>query len=185
VETLTGFKWISRVGGLAYGYEEALGYLVNPATVRDKDGISAAVDFLSLAAELHERGETIASHQAAFDERFGAYASSQISIRVTDLTEIAATMDRLRREPIRELAGRTVARIDDFSDGFGPFLPSNILRLWVGDSARVILRPSGTEPKLKVYIDTWSRNGSAAERRSEAQSAVEALDAALRAVIAV
>jgi phosphomannomutase len=182
-ETLTGFKWISRVGGLAYGYEEALGYLVDPHKVRDKDGISAAVDFLSLTAELHAQGTSLADHQSAFDERFGAYASAQISIRVTDLAAIGATMDRLRADPPAELGAHTVQRIDDFVEGFGAFAASNILRLWVGDTARVIVRPSGTEPKLKVYIDAWSRSGTAAERRAAAEQQVSDLDQAMRALV--
>ena len=183
-ETLTGFKWISRVGGLAYGYEEALGYLVDPAKVRDKDGISAAVDFLSLVAELQAQGTTLAEHQAAFDERFGAYASAQISIRVTDLAAIGATMDRLRANPPATVGDQRVDSVDDFINGFGSFGASNILRLWVGGTARVIVRPSGTEPKLKVYIDAWSRTGSAAERRASAEAQVAALDAAMRELVA-
>ncbi len=183
VETLTGFKWISRVGGLAYGYEEALGYLVDPTKVRDKDGISAAVDFLSLAAELKAAGTSFAEHQAAFDDKFGAYASAQISIRVTDLAAIGATMDRLRADPPSSLGEDAVASIDDFIDGFASFPASNILRLWIGTTARVIVRPSGTEPKLKVYIDAWSRSGSAAERRAAAEAQVAALDAAMRTLV--
>jgi phosphomannomutase len=183
VETLTGFKWISRVGGLAYGYEEALGYLVDPNKVRDKDGISAAVDFLSLAAELAAAGTSFAQHQAAFDDKFGAYASAQISIRVTDLAAIAATMDQLRLQPPARLGEHRVESIDDFSEGFGSFPASNILRLWVGTTARVIVRPSGTEPKLKVYIDAWSRNGTAAERRAEAEAQVASLETAMRALV--
>src|SRR5690606_32947104 len=96
VDTLTGFKWISRAGGLAYGYEEALGYLVDPDKVRDKDGISAALDFLSLAAELAAAGRTVDDHLRDFADTFGAYASSQISIRVTDLGEISRIMTSLR-----------------------------------------------------------------------------------------
>lgn len=183
-ETLTGFKWISRVGGLAYGYEEALGYLVDPDKVRDKDGISAAVDFLALVAELAATGKSFAEHQAEFDQFFGAYASGQISVRVDDLSTIAATMQRLRLGPPSSLGGQPVQSIDDFIDGFGHFASTDLLRFWVGDSARVIVRPSGTEPKLKVYIDAWSRNGSATERRAEAQAQVDRLDADLRALVA-
>ena len=184
VETLTGFKWISRVGGLAYGYEEALGYLVDPGKVRDKDGISAAVDFLSLAAELRADGSDFAAHQVAFDEKFGAYASAQISIRVSDLSAIAATMQRLRANPLSAIGEHVVASIDDFSDGFGAFPASDILRMWIGSTARVIIRPSGTEPKLKAYIDAWSRSGSATERRTAADAQVASLESALRGVLA-
>jgi len=179
-ETLTGFKWISRVGGLAYGYEEALGYLVDPAKVRDKDGISAAVDFLSLVAELRAAGTSLAEHQAAFDEKFGAYASAQISIRVTDLSAIGATMKRLRANPPAAIGENVVASIDDFSGGFGSFPASDILRMWIGSTARVIIRPSGTEPKLKAYIDAWSRSGGAAERRAAADALVASIEVALR-----
>jgi len=183
-DTLTGFKWVSRVGGLSYGFEEALGYLVDPEKIRDKDGISAAVDFLSLVTELAERGETLADRETAFAERFGAYASSQISLRVSDLAQITSLMDRLRDAPPAELGGIRVDHIDDFANGFGQFPPGDILRYVLEDGARVIVRPSGTEPKLKVYVDAWSVDGTAAERQSAAAGRVAALDAALRELLA-
>ena len=183
-DTLTGFKWVSRVGGLSYGFEEALGYLVDPEKIRDKDGISAAVDFLSLVTELAERGETLADRETAFAERFGAYASSQISLRVSDLGRITELMARLRDAPPAELGGIRVDHIDDFSAGFGQFPPGDILRYALDDGARVIVRPSGTEPKLKVYIDAWSVDGTAAERQAAAAERVAVLDAALRELLA-
>ena len=184
VETLTGFKWISRAGGLAYGYEEALGYLVDPQKVRDKDGISAAVDFLSLVSELAERGQTIADHELAFAERFGAFASSQISLRVDDLSDIGRLMARLRDQPPSTIGSLRVDHVDDFSGGFGAFPPGDILRYVLDGGARVIVRPSGTEPKLKVYIDASSTDGTPGERRAAADSVVAELDAALRALLA-
>jgi phosphomannomutase len=184
VETLTGFKWISRAGGLAYGYEEALGYLVDPAKVRDKDGISAAVDFLSLVSELAARGLTLADHELAFAERFGAFASSQISLRVTDLAEIGRLMARLRDAPLAQIGGIRVDHIDDFADGFGSYPPGDILRFALDGDARVIVRPSGTEPKLKVYIDASSDRGTPEERRATAAATVATLDAALRELLA-
>jgi len=184
VETLTGFKWISRAGGLAYGYEEALGYLVDPQKVRDKDGISAAVDFLSLVSELAERGQTLADHELAFAERFGAFASSQISLRVDDLSDIGRLMARLRDQPPSTIGSLRVDHVDDFSGGFGAFPPGDILRYVLDGGARVIVRPSGTEPKLKVYIDASSTDGTPGERRAAADSVVAELDAALRALLA-
>jgi phosphomannomutase len=177
-ETLTGFKWISRVPNLAFGFEEALGYLVDPLKVRDKDGISAAVAFLSLYAGLAADGVTLAEHQRAFDERFGAFASAQVSIRVTDLSVIGQTMARLRATP-----PSFVTATDDFMTGIADFAPSNILRFHAGDTARVIVRPSGTEPKLKAYIDTWSSTGTAIERRAAADSALVELTAAVREAV--
>lgn len=184
VETLTGFKWVSRVGGLAYGYEEALGYLVDPDKIRDKDGISAAIDFLGLVSDLHAAGTTFAEHLDAFADRFGAYASSQISIRVTDLGEITRVMAALRSDCPDSIGSLRVDRVDDFSGGYGAFPPGDILRIWMSGGARVIVRPSGTEPKLKVYIDASSTSGSAAERRAAAQSVVDDLDAGMRSHLA-
>jgi phosphomannomutase len=182
-DTLTGFKWISRVGGLGYGYEEALGYLVDPEKVRDKDGISAAVDLLALAGELKAAGRTLADHQRDFDERFGAFASAQVSLRVTDLSRIGAIMAALRDSPPNEIGGVRVSQVDDFSGGFGVFPPSDILRFWMLDGSRVIVRPSGTEPKVKVYIDASSDQGSVDERRAAAAARVAALEAGMRALI--
>jgi phosphomannomutase len=183
VDTLTGFKWVSRVGGLLYGYEEALGYLVDPDVVRDKDGISAAVDLLALATELHTAGSSLAEHLVAFDERFGAYASSQISIRVDDLATITALTDGLRRRPPATIGSHRLDRVDDFRDGFGAFPAGDILRYWLTDGSRVIVRPSGTEPKLKVYIDASSTEGDAVARRTAAEAAVADLDAGMRALL--
>ncbi|MBF4578865.1 phospho-sugar mutase [Frigoribacterium sp. VKM Ac-2530] len=183
VDTLTGFKWVSRVGGLLYGYEEALGYLVDPEKVRDKDGISAAVDFLALAAELSAAGSTVAEHLVAFDERFGAYASSQISLRVDDLAEIGRLTSRLREAPPATVGSHRVDRVDDFRDGFGGFPAGDVLRYWFTDGSRVIVRPSGTEPKLKVYIDASSTEGDARDRRVAAEAAVADLDAGMRELL--
>lgn len=183
VDTLTGFKWISRVPGLSYGFEEALGYLVDPTKVRDKDGISAALDFLGLIADLAADNKSLSQHRLDFAERFGAFVSSQISIRVTDLAQIGAVMRSLRADQPETLGSRKVRRMDDFADGFGALPPSDILRFWLDDGSRVIVRPSGTEPKLKVYIDASSTAGSAVERQSAAQRAVDELDAAIRPLL--
>lgn len=185
VDTLTGFKWISRVGGLTYGYEEALGYLVDPDKVRDKDGISAAVDFLSLVSELKSTGRTVLDHLDDFADRFGAYASGQISLRVDDLADIGRMMAALRQDPPAAIGALPVESIDDFIDGFGEYPASDILRIHLSNGARVIVRPSGTEPKLKVYIDASSSDGDAAARQSAAAAVVAELDAGMRALLGV
>ncbi|CAN5208354.1 phospho-sugar mutase [soil metagenome] len=183
-DTLTGFKWISRVGGLVYGYEEALGYLVDPDKVRDKDGISAAVDFLSLVSELKAAGKTIDDHLDDFAAEFGAYASGQISLRVDDLGEIGRMMAKLRANPPASIGALPVESIDDFIEGFEQFGPSDILRIHLVEGARVIVRPSGTEPKLKVYLDASSTDGGPRERQAAAAAVVAALDAGMRALLA-
>ena len=183
-DTLTGFKWVSRVPDLAYGYEEALGYLVDPQKVRDKDGISAAVEFLALVAELKAAGRTIDDHELEFAARFGAFASGQVSVRVADLADIPRIMHRLRSEPPTRLGAIAVRAVDDFADGIEGFPPSDILRIHLADGSRVIVRPSGTEPKVKAYLDASSTEGSPRERIAAAQAAVDALDAAVRPLLA-
>jgi phosphomannomutase len=182
--TLTGFKWISRATELVFGFEEALGYLVNPETVRDKDGISAAVAFLSLAAELKADGKSVADHLDEFVLRFGCFASTQISLRVTDLSRIGVTMARLRSAPPATIGGIRVERIEDLSEGFGALPPSDVLRIVLEGGGRVMVRPSGTEPKLKVYIDAVGDQGTVAERRAAATAAVASLESGMRELIA-
>ncbi len=182
-DTLTGFKWISRVEGLAFGYEEALGYLVDPQKVRDKDGISAAVDFLSMLSELKAEGRTIDDRLAEGAERFGAFASGQISLRFDDLSAIDAAMTRLRAHPPASIGSVAVEGVDDFIDGFEHYPAGDILRYRLTGGARVIVRPSGTEPKLKVYLDASSERGTAAERRAEAAATIAELDAGMRSLL--
>jgi phosphomannomutase len=181
--TLTGFKWISRATDLVFGFEEALGYLVNPETVRDKDGISAAVAFLSLAAELKAAGKTVADHLDEFVLRFGCFASTQISLRVTDLSRIGEIMARLRAQPPASVGGIRVDRIEDLAEGVGALPPSDVLRIVLDGGGRVMVRPSGTEPKLKVYIDAVGDVGTLAERRAAASVAVAALESGMRELI--
>lgn len=174
-DTLTGFKWVSRAPGLVFGYEEALGYLVNPETVRDKDGISAAVAFLDLAAQLAADGTNIAERLERFSETFGHFASDQVSVRVDDLSRISTTMTRLRNTPPSHIGGIRVDRIEDLSAGFGALPPSDVLRFWLDDGSRIMVRPSGTEPKLKVYIDVSSDTGTLPERIADAEGRLTAL----------
>jgi phosphomannomutase len=181
-DTLTGFKFVSRVPDLIYGYEEALGYLVDPDKVRDKDGISAAVDFLAMAGELHGEGKTIADRLVEFADTFGAFASTQISIRVNDLSEIPLISGRFRAAPPTTLGGCAVTAIDDFANGFGEFPPADLIRLTVDGGSRVIVRPSGTEPKLKIYIDASVIEGD--NRIARVAEVVAALEADLRNFIA-
>jgi len=183
-ETLTGFKWVSRTPELAFGFEEALGYLVNPSTVRDKDGISAALALLDLASGLAARGLTLDDQLDAFSMRFGHFASGQVSVRVTDLSQITRVMARLRAEPPAEIGGIRVSSIDDLLDTGGVLPSSDVLRIHLDDGSRVMVRPSGTEPKLKVYLDTSSSDGTLEERRASATDALVRLEKGVRALIA-
>ncbi|MGU3426191.1 phospho-sugar mutase [Microbacterium paraoxydans] len=176
-ETLTGFKWISRAPGIVFGFEEALGYLVNPETVRDKDGISAAVAVLGLAAEAQERGVTLADLVREVGDTYGHFASAQVSVRVADLSLIGTVMLSLRSLPPTQIAGRSIASAEDLLQS-APGQPSgDVLRYRLSDGSRVIVRPSGTEPKLKVYIDA---TGDSAEA---AAAAVAELEAGVRVLL--
>ncbi len=179
--TLTGFKWISRAPGIVFGFEEALGYLVNPDVVRDKDGISAAVALLGMAAEARGEGRTVADLLREFRETFGAFASDQISVRVSDVSEIAGIMASLRAQPPSAVGEVAVSRIDDLMRGVDGLPPGDVLRIWLEDASRLIVRPSGTEPKLKLYLDVQGSSAKKANRRLAAlRAGAEGLLAALR-----
>ncbi|AZS36119.1 putative phosphomannomutase [Microbacterium lemovicicum] len=176
--TLTGFKWISRAPGMVYGFEEALGYLVNPETVRDKDGISAAVALLGLAAQARGRGAGVGDLLREFGETYGFFDSDQISVRVEDVSAIARIMAALRARHPERIGEVGVDRVDDLLDGFADLPPGDVLRLWLSDGSRVVVRPSGTEPKLKLYLDV---RGDSVD---DARARITALTAGARALLA-
>jgi phosphomannomutase len=152
-ETLTGFKWISRVAGLRYGYEEAIGYCVDPHQVRDKDGISAALMLAEMAAGLRARGRSLLDVLDDLAVTHRVHATDSFAVRVDDLSLIATLMSRLRKKPPTNLGGVLVSRVDDLAQGSERLPPTDGLRYFLEDESRVIVRPSGTEPKLKVYLE--------------------------------
>jgi phosphomannomutase len=153
VDTLTGFKWIGRVDGLAFGYEEALGYCTDPSRVKDKDGLSAAIRVVELAALLKAEGRTLVDRLDDIARQHGLHATDQLSVRVTDLSLIGAAMARLRATPPTVLGGLRVEQVDDLSLGTPDLPPTEGLRYRLSDDARVVVRPSGTEPKIKCYLE--------------------------------
>jgi phosphomannomutase len=152
-ETLTGFKWIGRIPDLAFGYEEALGYCVDPAHVKDKDGVSALLLVCELAATTKEQGRSLRDVLDDIARTHGLHATDQLSVRFTDLAQIPATMARLRESPPTSLGGFAVERVDDLTLGTPDLPPTDGLRYVLADRARVIVRPSGTEPKVKCYLE--------------------------------
>ncbi|WP_189529518.1 phospho-sugar mutase [Streptomyces roseolilacinus] len=181
-ETLTGFKWIARVEGLRYGYEEALGYCVDPEGVRDKDGITAALAVAELASELKEQGRTLSDLLDDLAVEHGLHATDQLSVRVQDLGVITDAMRRLREVPPSELAGLTVARAEDLARGAGDLPPTDGLRYYLEGEygARIIVRPSGTEPKLKCYLEVIVPVAGAGELADARTRAARTLDALKR-----
>ena len=182
VETLTGFKWISRVPGLLLGFEEALGYLVDPEVVRDKDGVSALVAVLATAVELRAEDRGLADLLAEIEEAIGRFDSDQVSIRVDDLAVLGRMVDGLRQEPPSEIGGLAVESVDDLAVG-GDLPPTEGLRYRLAGGARVVIRPSGTEPKLKVYLDVVSTAPTPEARRAETAAALDALRAAVHPLL--
>jgi phosphomannomutase len=164
-ETLTGFKWLSKLPGLRFGYEEALGYCVDPEGVRDKDGITAALVIAEHAAVLKAAGKTLLDDLAAIYAEYGTHLTDQLSLRVSDLSEIPRMMAALRQDPPKELGGLAVQRVDDLTQGTDTLPPTDGLR-FVLDGARVVVRPSGTEPKLKCYLEAGSAEVLAAMKES-------------------
>ena len=154
--TLTGFKWIARAPGIAFGYEEAIGYCVLPQVVRDKDGLSAALMVAEMAALARAEGTTLVGRLDELAREHGLFATSQLSLRVTELSERDVMMARLRAEAPVALAGAEVTTVQDLAEGSAETtgLPATDgVLLVTADDARVIVRPSGTEPKLKCYIE--------------------------------
>jgi phosphomannomutase len=184
VYTLTGFKWIGRVPGLAYGYEEAIGYCVDPAAVPDKDGISALAQLLRLAADLKAEGKSIPDRLDEIARRYGVYETDQLSLRVQDVKIIAAAMARLRANPPGTLAGQPTSVVD-LATGTAE-LPATDAVLITGETLKVVVRPSGTEPKLKCYLETRlpaARSANLAAARSEARFTLAAIRAEMSAAL--
>ena len=167
--TLTGFKWIGRVPGLAFGYEEAIGYCVDPAAVPDKDGVSALIRALALAAECKAQRSSLADRLDAIAGQYGVYETDQLSVRVEDLTIIADAMALLRARPPELLCGQPVA-ITDLLQGSDQLPPTDAIRM-VGESLSVVVRPSGTEPKLKCYLEARLPPPDSADMSSARQHA--------------
>ena len=179
-QTLTGFKWIGRVPELVFGYEEALGYCVAPDIAADKDGITAGLRIVEMAAALKADGRTLLDALDAIYEVHGLHATSQLSVRMSEPAAIRGAVQRLRETPPAAVAGRTVIGVDDMSLGVDGLPPTDGIRLRLVDG-HIIVRPSGTEPKLKCYLEyvtPWS-----VDARAQAASVLEATKADLRTAL--
>ncbi|MEO0011147.1 MAG: hypothetical protein RIQ39_736 [Actinomycetota bacterium] len=157
-EVLTGFKWLAKIENLAYGYEEAIGYAVDSETVNDKDGISAALFLAQIAMDLKRDGLTLADLLDEIWARHGFHGTEQISIRVSDMGAITRLLATLRSNPPQEIAGRAVEAIDDLAAPTDGLPPTDGLRIWLAGGIRAIIRPSGTEAKMKCYIEVITKD---------------------------
>lgn len=168
-QTLTGFKWLAKIKGLTFGYEEAIGYCVDSQTVNDKDGISAALVLTQLSSELKAQGRTLLDLLDEIWLRHGYHGTEQISVRVSDMSQIANVLDSLRTTPPQEIAGRRVISIDDLMRPNDELPPTEGLRFWLAGGIRVIIRPSGTEAKVKCYLEVITHEGAEKARQILAQ----------------
>jgi phosphomannomutase len=162
-EVLTGFKWLAKIEDLAYGYEEAIGYAVDSETVNDKDGISAALFLAQVAMDLKREGLTISDLLNEVWSRHGFHGTEQISIRVADMSAITRLLTGLRQNPPAKIAGREVESIDDLAAPTNGLPPTDGLRIWLAGGIRVIVRPSGTEAKLKCYVEVITQTSDEAD----------------------
>jgi phosphomannomutase len=191
VTTLTGFKWISRAAGegvLGFGYEEALGFAVDPC-VADKDGLSAALALSSLAHALAHNGATLIDRLDELEERFGVHATSQLSIRASGpeaLSSIKSAVERLLRDPPPRLGDLEVSEVIDLNKGWRGLSPTDGVVLMLAGKGRVIVRPSGTEAKLKAYLEmTPPHEGPLAQQRGRADEWLDAVKANLATLLAL
>jgi len=176
-ETLTGFKYIAKIPHLAFGYEEAIGFCVDAMTVNDKDGISAALSIAQIATDLHSQGKTLLDFLDEIWDIYGFHATEQISIRVTDISSIAVIMNKLRANPLSEISGFNVLSSDDLSNPRNSLPPTDGLRFMLENNIRIIIRPSGTEPKIKCYVEIVNSD------KLIAQSLLEQLRPSLRELL--
>jgi phosphomannomutase len=186
--TVTGFKWVSRAKNLAFGYEEALGYCVDPKNVIDKDGVSAAAVFMEMLAHLKSENKTIWQVLDELALAHGLHATDQVSVRVTSSDQVAITMAGIRNTPPTKFGGLQVSSIDDLAIGLGelPKTDAVIIHLAGYDQiqkARVIVRPSGTEPKIKCYLEVVVRGDDLAIAQQTADNELKSLAADARPLL--
>jgi len=163
-EVLTGFKWLAKIEDLAFGYEEAIGYCVDSETVNDKDGISAAIFLAQVTMDLARDGLSLVDLLNQVWDRHGFHGTEQISIRVKDMSSIARLLTQLRHNPPREIAGRTVISIDDLAAPTDGLPPTDGLRMWLDGDIRIIIRPSGTEAKMKCYVEVVTSTSAESQK---------------------
>jgi phosphomannomutase len=162
-EVLTGFKWLAKIENLAFGYEEAIGYAVDSETVNDKDGVSAALFLAQIAMDLKRDGLTLSDLLDDVWQRHGFHGTEQISVRVADMSSITRLLASLRQSPPSEIAGRKVESIDDLAAPQDGLPPTDGLRIWLSGGVRIIIRPSGTEAKMKCYIEVITKTAEESE----------------------
>lgn len=181
-ETLTGFKWIAKIPNLVFGYEEALGYCVDSHSVNDKDGISAALALTQLALNLKKQGRTIDAYLDEIWSKYGYHATKQISVRTTSVDDMTKVLGQIRAHVPESIGKFAVVKFEDLETPTDGLPPTNGVRFFLSGDVRVIIRPSGTEPKIKCYIEVV-RKGEVSAAKAEAHQVMDSLDGDLRKLL--
>ena len=181
-EVLTGFKWLAKIANLGFGYEEALGYAVDPESVNDKDGISAALLLAKIAGVLKSENTSIIEYLDEIWNIYGFHRTEQISIRVKNISEVDVILTRLRSTPPTSIASLAVRSFEDLAQPTSGLPATNGLRLFLDSDVRVIIRPSGTEAKMKCYIEVVRPSGSESDK-SAAEKIVNSLRTELISIL--
>lgn len=181
-ETLTGFKWLSKLPNLCFAYEEALGYAVDTKSVNDKDGISAALVILQLATDLAAEGKKITDLLDEIWQRHGFHATRQISVRTSSVQQIDGILGAFRNQTPQEISGYKLLQFDDLETPKDNLPPTNGVRMFLEGGTRIIIRPSGTEPKIKCYIEVVAQ-GPVSESKPAALQVMDSIEKTLRKLL--
>lgn len=181
-ETLTGFKWLAKLPNLCFAYEEALGYAVDAKSVNDKDGISAALVMVQLATDLAREGKTLIDLLDEIWSRHGYHATRQISVRTSSVQQIDGILGKFRNQTPADIAGFKLMQFDDLEAPKDHLPPTNGVRMFLEGGTRIIIRPSGTEPKIKCYIEVISQ-GPISDAKSQADQRMNAIEETLRKML--
>lgn len=181
-ETLTGFKWLSKLPNLCFAYEEALGYAVDTSSVNDKDGISAALMMVQMATDLAAEGKTILNLLDEIWNRHGFHATRQISVRTTSVKQINETLGKFRDSTPEHIGGYKVTQFDDLEAPKDHLPPTNGVRMFLEGGTRIIIRPSGTEPKIKCYIEVVTK-GELNHAKQQADQIMDVIEETLRKML--
>jgi len=181
-ETLTGFKWIAKIRDLHFGYEEALGYAVDSNSVNDKDGISAALMIVQIATDLKRESKTLNDLLDEIWSKYGFHGTKQISVRVENLEKISSILAKFRESAPKSIAGYRIVGIDDLEKPTSGLPPTNGVRIYLEPSIRIIIRPSGTEPKVKCYVEIVAL-GELGKAKTVVEEVLNNLEGPLRKIL--
>jgi phosphomannomutase len=172
--TLTGVKWMGHLDELIFGYEEAIGYCTDPDFVRDKDGVSAALRIVEMFTYLKNDNTSAEEILNSIYEEFGVHLTKQLSFRFDSVAKAKEITSKLISNPPSRIGEFSLEKVEDMNKGIDGLPPSTGIRL-LTKNGRIIVRPSGTEPKLKCYLEVTTLPGNPQENRAIAKKELDSL----------